>query len=157
MLRAMRRRAATIAIAVVSVFATTGWADGPSVSETVQPSGPCAVPLARFCKDVPAGEGRLRSCLLAHERELPADCRARIAGTGKAAASPRAEPPMGPREADACRDDLAAHCAAVPSGSGRWLACLREHEAVIAPGCKAAIARNSAVRPPSPEAPAKRP
>ncbi|HEV7735047.1 MAG TPA: cysteine rich repeat-containing protein [Candidatus Binatia bacterium] len=108
----------------------TARAEAPSPS-----AGPCAADLARFCKDTPSGDGRIRACLLAHEKELAPECRARIipaASTG---------PAMGARELTACRGDLATHCQDVPSGGGRLRACLQEHVEALTPACKGVLAR----------------
>jgi hypothetical protein len=99
------------------------------------PDGPCTADIARLCKDTAKGEGRLRACLLEHENELAAECRARI--TGGAAKGPA----MDAQQMLTCRADLETHCAKVPSGGGRLRACLQEHEAALKPACKAALAR----------------
>jgi hypothetical protein len=106
------------------------------------PAGPCTDDIARFCKDVPATEGRLRACLLEHETALAPACRVRVAGGGSKT------PAMGPQEMVACRADLDAHCAGVPSGGGRLRGCLQEHADALAPKCKAALARSSAAKKP---------
>jgi hypothetical protein len=141
MLRWIRLDVGALVVAGVVLLVPRGHAEAPMApSSSAHPTdGPCAAALARFCKDVPAGEGRLRACLMAHEKELPADCRARIGR--QAGGARRREAPMGPRELRACRTDLEVHCAGIASGGGRWLACLRQHEAAITPGCRAAIAR----------------
>jgi hypothetical protein len=38
-----------------------------------------------------------------------------------------------------CRADAQKHCAGVAPGGGRVVACLRSHEAVLAPECKAQL------------------
>lgn len=119
----MRFALALVLLAVATVRAET------------PPAGPCTADLARFCKDTPAGEGRIRACLLAHEKELAAECRVRIT------APVSTGPAMGPREMTACRTDLATHCTDVPSGGGRLLACLQAHREALSPACKGALAR----------------
>jgi hypothetical protein len=107
-------------------------------AETPGADGPCLSAIDRFCKDTPRGDGRLRACLLAHEAELPAECRARISGAKG--------PTIGPREMDACRKDLQTHCAGVASGGGRLRACLQEHAGVVSAACKGALARTPTSR-----------
>jgi hypothetical protein len=38
-----------------------------------------------------------------------------------------------------CRDDARTLCAAVQPGGGRAVACLKQHEADLSPGCQAAL------------------
>lgn len=49
----------------------------PAAAEKKQ--GPCADDVAKFCKDVKPGEGRVAACLKEHEKELSQACRDRKA------------------------------------------------------------------------------
>ena len=50
-----------------------------------------------------------------------------------------AQQPEPPRIADACRTDLAAHCAGIERGKGGRAECLRQNEAKLSPGCASAL------------------
>ena len=116
---------------------------GQSGAETPAPAespGPCAAEVARFCKDVARGEGRLRTCLSSHTNELSPACRARMEAppAGQAAT---AMPPIGPPAMRDCEPDLRAHCATVERGDGRLRACLDSHAAKLTSRCKAWLAK----------------
>lgn len=129
-----------VGVAMVVLAGVAAGADTPPDT----PGGPCAADIGRFCRDTEKGDGRLRACLLAHEKDLASACRARIGGTGATG------PAMGAQQLLACQADLAKHCAEVPSGGGRLRACLQEHADAVTPACKAALARGPEPQKPSP-------
>ena len=98
------------------------------VSEPVgaQPKNPCADDLAKFCKDVKPGGGRLERCLKEHEKDLSPECKASI-GAARAKA----------KEAhDACANDVQKFCKDVKPGEGRLVKCLKENEKQLSPECR---------------------
>lgn len=87
---------------------------------------PCADDVAKFCKDVKPGGGRLAKCLKEHENELSSACKSR-----------REELKMKVREAaKACHDDIEQFCGNVKPGGGRILRCLKEHESKLSTECR---------------------
>lgn len=52
----------------------------------------CQADIDKFCKDVPPGPGRVRDCLVAHEAELSAECKAALAQRGRRRRKGRATP-----------------------------------------------------------------
>jgi hypothetical protein len=86
----------------------------------------CKDDIARFCKDVKPGGGRLSTCLKAHASELSAACRESVA-----AAKAKLQ---GAHEA--CADDVHKFCAEVNPGAGRVLRCLRENQTGLSPECR---------------------
>jgi hypothetical protein len=80
-----------------------------------QGKGPCAEDVAKFCKDVQPGGGRLAQCLKEHEKELSAACKQHIA-TAKRRLRETAR---------ACHDDVLKFCPDVEPGQGRILQCLK--------------------------------
>lgn len=111
-------------------------ADTSTPAET---SGPCTAEVARFCKDVARGEGRLRTCLLAHAKELAPACRARL--EAPPAGEAKAGPPIGPPAMRDCEPDLRAHCAKIERGAGRLRGCLDSYADKLTPRCKAWLAK----------------
>lgn len=59
-----------------------------------------------------------------------------VGGRGDAPAQTVATRGMGDALADACREDVAAHCAAVRPGGGRLRECLQQHASELTPGCR---------------------
>jgi hypothetical protein len=90
-----------------------------------QSKNPCADDLARFCRDVKPGGGRLVKCLKEHEKDLSPECKASIeAARAKA------------KEAhDACADDVQKFCKDVKPGKGQIVKCLKENEKQLSPEC----------------------
>lgn len=90
---------------------------------------PCADDVARHCRDVAPGAGRVLRCLHAHRDQLSAGCRA--ANDTRIGALARRHP---------CVEDRERFCAGVPSGQGKIVACLRSHVDDLSPSCRQAIA-----------------
>jgi hypothetical protein len=93
--------------------------------------GPCADDVAKFCKDVQPGGGRIARCLKQHEQELSPQCRQHAAEVKKKAQEFR----------DACQDDVVLFCGGVAPGGGRIVNCLKQHEQELTPDCKAKVGR----------------
>lgn len=92
---------------------------------------PCTDDVAKFCKDVQRGGGRIAACLKQHESDLTPACREHVAKSGQRMRQNR----------DACRDDMQQHCKDVKPGQGRIAACLKQHEAELSPVCKEHLAK----------------
>lgn len=91
--------------------------------------GACKDDVAKFCKDVQPGEGRIIKCMKEHENELSPGCKANLAEMKEKMKEAREE----------CKDDVARFCNGVKPGGGRIVSCLKEHENELAPQCKARI------------------
>lgn len=86
----------------------------------------CADDIAKFCKNVQPGGGRIAKCLKEHEHELSGACKAHLADVKKKV-----------KEAfQACQDDVSQFCKDVKPGGGRIVNCLKEHEAELSAECK---------------------
>jgi len=98
-------------------------------------SGPCAGDVARYCKGVEAGGGRVTACLKEHEAELSAECKeeqqAMIWRTRRAPAE--------------CADDVVEFCANVRAVDRRIVRCLLQNEKVISKGCRMRLGVGDAV------------
>jgi Cysteine rich repeat len=92
----------------------------------------CAADVRAACGGVQPGDGRIRSCLNSHLKDLTPPCQAilvRAAAVGKA-----------------CRGDVRQICADVKPGSGRIEACIQSHLTDFSSPCKDVMARAAAGR-----------
>ena len=87
---------------------------------------PCAEEIAKFCKDVKPGGGRILGCLNEHEKELSASCREKLGESKKRLMEAQ----------QACTGDMEKFCKDVQPGGGRILKCLREHTQELSPACR---------------------
>jgi len=109
-----------LAVAVLSAGLIAG-------NDALAAQGPCADDIAKYCKDVKPGGGRLARCLKENEKQLSPACRSSIEESKKKA-----------REAhQACEADARKFCKDVKPGEGRIVKCLKEHEKDLSPDCKA--------------------
>jgi hypothetical protein len=112
---------AAIVLGVTLWFGTDVYAQG---------EGPCSGDVAKFCKDVQQGEGRIAKCLKEHEKELSAPCKQHIAKMQQRLKE----------TAQACHDDALKFCKDVKPGERRILRCLKSHQNELSPECKERIA-----------------
>lgn len=91
-----------------------------------QSKGPCADDVAKFCKDVKPGGGRLVQCLKEHESELSPTCKA----------SHDQAKAMAKEAHEACADDVQKLCKDVQPGGGRVLKCLKDNSKSLSPECR---------------------
>lgn len=91
-----------------------------------QAKGPCTDDVAKFCKDVKPGGGRLAQCLKEHESELSPTCKASH-DQAKARAKEAHE---------ACADDVQKLCKDVQPGGGRVIKCLKDNSKSLSPECR---------------------
>lgn len=102
-----------------SMAGTHAWAAG----------GPCKKDIAKFCKDVQKGGGRIADCLKQHENELTPACKDKVAMKEK-----RLE--NAGELSQGCKADVAKLCKDVKPGGGRILECLKEHKSELSAQCK---------------------
>jgi hypothetical protein len=109
------------------------WA-GAGEAAQAREQGPCADDVAKYCKDIQPGRGRIARCLKQHEQELSPACKQHAAEVKKKGQEFRA----------ACEDDVLRLCGDVKAGGGRILHCLKQHEQELTPDCKATMQRKKA-------------
>jgi hypothetical protein len=114
------------AIALLAVgFATNAFA------QARKGDGPCAEDAKKFCASEKPGGGRIAKCMKSHESELSSACRSEIK---------RAEERI-EQVKEECNADAKKFCQGIRPGQGRILACLKSHQAELAPACAAEFNR----------------
>ena len=100
----------------------------------------CERPIEAFCSEVTPGDGRIISCLYAHEDQLDETCANTISDVGDILdhvfATIRGA-------MTTCAMDIEKQCKGVEFGGGRIMTCLQENSASITPECRAAVDRFS--------------
>lgn len=94
----------------------------------------CRKDLNKFCKNVNPGEGRLAACLQAHEDQLSDNCDSAWLGTQETISQEMDKTEIAFRKS--CGSDVQQFCADVPSGRGRILDCLEDHEDELSNSCQ---------------------
>ena len=90
---------------------------------------PCAEEIAKHCKEVKPGGGRILSCLDEHQKELSDSCRKKLEESKKKLMEAQ----------QACTGDMEKFCKDVQPGEGRILKCLREHSQELSIVCSQVI------------------
>ena len=132
----MRYGGRMMAVAAGSMFVCALVFSGPAGAAPAagQRQGPCSDDVAKFCKDVQPGGGRIAQCLKQHDQELSLACKQHAAEVKKRGKEFRA----------ACEDDVLKLCKDVQHGGGRIANCLKQHEQELTPDCKAKIQQKQA-------------
>jgi hypothetical protein len=105
-------------------------AASPAVAEGLLES--CGTDISKFCGEVTPGNGRVISCLYAHEDKLSEACDAASADLGDLIDSFF----FGLRQAYAtCAPDIEKHCSDVKMGQGRLVSCLAENQSTLGNEC----------------------
>ena len=92
----------------------------------------CETDIATYCEQVAPGNGRVLSCLYAHEDLLSEACDAATSESSDLLDFFFSRLQV---VAAACGEDAVKHCSEVSIGGGRLFACLKENEATLSPGC----------------------
>jgi len=87
---------------------------------------PCEKDIAKFCKNIEPGEGRLLKCLKLSEEDLTPQCKKQLIQIEKAVEEVQ----------NACADDYAIFCSSLLPGQGRIAACLEKNKKILTPKCK---------------------
>ena len=122
-----------IAGAALLTMASGAWSQ-KNVVEIVAKG--CNTEIRTHCSQVTPGQGRILSCLYAHNDKLSGQCE--FALYDAAAQLERAVAAL-TYVANECDEDIDKLCARVIAGEGRILACLDEHSAKLAPRCSQAL------------------
>jgi hypothetical protein len=90
-----------------------------------QVAKPCAGDIAKFCKGLKPGEGRIAKCLKDNKDKLSTECKAHV----------EKEKETLKEVNKACEDDVTMFCAGVKPGAG-LVKCLKEHKAELSSKCQ---------------------
>jgi hypothetical protein len=88
---------------------------------------PCEKDIAKFCKNIEPGEGRILRCLTLSKEEVTPSCKKQLDRIENALTEVKLS----------CADDYAIFCSSVVPGQGRIAACLEKNEKILTPKCKA--------------------
>jgi len=91
-----------------------------------QNAKPCAEDVAKLCKGVQPGQGRLAQCLKEHSNELSPACKENIKIVKEKIQD----------FVQACKTDKERLCKDIKPGAGRIIQCLKQHEGELSPACK---------------------
>ena len=86
---------------------------------------PCAEEIAKYCKEVKPGGGRILDCLNEHQKDLSVSCKKKLEESKERLMKVQ----------QACTGDVEKFCKDVQPGGGRILKCLREHAQELSPAC----------------------
>ena len=105
-------------LAILSIMAA-GYANAEDVN-------PCEGDIAKFCKNVERGEGRILRCLNLTEENLTPACKNQLAQIKNAVEEVQ----------KACADDYAIFCSSLLPGQGRIAECLEKNQNILPPSAK---------------------
>ena len=93
--------------------------------------GPCAEDAKKLCAGMEPGGGRIARCMKEHEAELSPACQSQMKAAKERIEQVREE----------CKADAQKFCEGIKPGGGRIIACLKGHQAELAPACAAEFNR----------------
>ena len=108
-------------LAILSIM-TAGYA-------YAEDDNPCEKDIAKFCKNVERGEGRILRCLNLNEDDLTPVCKDHLAQIRKAVEEVQ----------EACVDDYAIFCSSLLPGQGRIAECLEKNDKILTTKCRAVL------------------
>jgi Cysteine rich repeat len=124
----MRMKRIAMLKQMLMVFAAAMLSIGVAAAADIPAAkGPCADDVAKYCKDIKPGDGRIARCLKENEKQLSPACKSSIEEFKKKAKDAH----------QACEADAQKFCKDVKPGQGRIVKCLMAHEKDLSPECKA--------------------
>jgi hypothetical protein len=106
---------------------------GPQAGAGPTMGAACKADLEKLCAGVDPGEGRLIKCLKEKESQVSAECKASWDKMKDERKDRRQEMRV------ACGGDAEKHCPGMKPGDGQLMKCMKEKEAQLSAGCKAAM------------------
>jgi hypothetical protein len=108
----------------------------PSAANSQSVFEACDSDIAAFCSKVTPGNGRIMSCLYAHEDKITETCDAAVGEIADIIDTLFAGLRYTMQQ---CKADIAAHCTDVAYGEGRIISCLHEKKSSISDGCRETV------------------
>jgi len=124
----IRKAIAASALALLAAGLATG---ALAQGKAEKGEGPCREDAKKFCGNEKPGGGRIAKCMKSHEAELSPACQSAMKQAEQRVKEIREE----------CEGDAKKFCQGIRPGQGRILACLKSHQAELAPACKAEFDR----------------
>jgi hypothetical protein len=118
----IRKAVVSTAFALLAAGLATG-----SYAQARKGDGPCSEDAKKFCGNEKPGGGRIAKCMKSHETEVSPACQSAMKAAEQRIQEVREE----------CKGDAEKFCKGIRPGQGRILACLKSHQAELAPACKA--------------------
>lgn len=94
----------------------------------------CQSDIKKYCSDISPGEGRVAACLKSKEDKISDACSGAMASTKAKISKKMDRADVAFRKS--CGNDVQRFCSNVPSGRGRLLKCLDQHENSLSDSCK---------------------
>ena len=108
------------------ILVLLGFSIMTAASTYAEDVNPCEKDIAKFCKSIEPGDGRILRCLKLKEENLTPLCKKQLTRIEKAVEEVQ----------NACADDYAIFCSSLLPGQGRIAACLEKSEKILTPKCK---------------------
>lgn len=121
---------ATILAAILFAMAPMHTSNAQGILQT------CASDIMKFCSSVTPGDGRVASCLYAHEDQIADQCADAIVDIGDVLDYYHGLVELA---VETCADDIGQYCAATEFGEGRILSCLNDKASEISNGCSSVL------------------
>jgi hypothetical protein len=90
---------------------------------------PCSEEIAKYCKGLQPGGGRILDCLNEHQKDLSDSCSRKLEESKKRLLQAQ----------QACTGDMEKFCKDIQPGGGRILKCLKEHSQELSSSCSQEI------------------
>lgn len=94
----------------------------------------CKEDLNKYCSDITPGGGRIAACLESREDKLSGKCKTEWIGTKARLSEAMDKTEVAFRKS--CGYDVNRFCSNVPSGRGRLLECLSDHQDQLSDSCQ---------------------
>lgn len=91
--------------------------------------GYCKDDVTKYCSDIKPGGGRLTACMIEHEPDLAAACRAEMYAVREQLKT----------FTTACQQDAKQFCPRTKSGHGRVFTCLKLNETLVSESCRSQL------------------